>query len=68
MPTQMVTSGTSPVRLQDREPRVFQRGIVVVVQVVDPDHLVPTVEQGAAQVEPDEAGSTGDEDPHHRLS
>ncbi len=54
---------------QDREPRFLQRRVVVVVEVVETDHLVAAIEEPAGDVKADEAGRAGDEDLHgHSLA
>ena len=50
--------------LKPRQPRLLQRRIVVVVEVVDADDLVAAREQSLADVHADEAGATGDQDFH----
>jgi hypothetical protein len=44
--------------------RLFQRRVVVGVQIIEPDHLVAACEECFAQVETDESGGAGDEDFH----
>src|SRR5687768_18003997 len=47
---------------EDGEPGLLERYVVVVVYVVDADHLVATVEKSSGAVEPDESRGAGDED------
>ena len=44
-----------------REPRLFQLGIVVVVDVVEADHGLAVLQQPPRHMKPDEPGGTGDE-------
>lgn len=44
------------------EPGPFEPRVVVVVHRVDPHHPVPVGQEPAAEMEPDEAGGTGDDD------
>src|SRR5690606_37823605 len=46
------------VRLEQREPGVLQRDIVVLVQVVETDDLVAALEEPACRMEADKAGRT----------
>ncbi|MPL96396.1 hypothetical protein SDC9_42574 [bioreactor metagenome] len=46
---------------QHRLPAFLQRDVVIIRQVVEPDHPPALVEQTPAQVETDEAGRAGDE-------
>ena len=46
------------------EARPLERGVVIVIEVVDADHLVAALEQQAGDVQADEAGGTGDQDFH----
>ena len=72
-----VQVGVDEILLQDVEPvgvLALSRRVVVVVEGIDPDHLVPAGEQRLREVRSDEAGSAGDDDPHawpgssrHRL-
>jgi hypothetical protein len=47
------------------EPCLLQPGIVVVVEVVETDHLVAARQEELADVESDEPGGAGDEDAAH---
>src|SRR5690606_39838032 len=47
------------VRLEQREPRPLQRDVVVFVEVVEPDDLVPALEQTLRRMKPDDPGSSG---------
>ena len=51
---------------QQIEPRLLQRRIVVVIEVVEPDHFVAALEELAGYVIADEAGRAGHED--HRIA
>ena len=53
---------------QLREPRLLQRDVVVVVEVVEPDDFVAALQQELRGVEADEAGRAGDEKFHEGLS
>ena len=46
------------------EPRLLEADVVIVVDDVEPDHGVAPREKRARDVEADEAGVAGDEDPH----
>ena len=50
--------------LEPRQPRVLQLDVVVVVEVVEADHLVAARQQALRDVHADEAGGAGDEDFH----
>ena len=52
----------------DREPRLLEPDVVVVVEVVEADHLVAALEQDLRRVVADEAGGAGDEDFHVRAA
>jgi len=52
------------VRLQPGKARLLEGGVVVVVQVVEADHLVAAREQAQRGVHADKTGSAGDEDLH----
>src|SRR5690606_31339899 len=54
--------------LELREPRFLQRDVVVLVEVVEPDNLVPSRQELARRVKADEAGRAGDKDFHSRPS
>ena len=47
-----------------RQPRLLQRDVVVVVEVVEPDDFVAALQQQLRGVEADEAGRAGDEEFH----
>src|SRR6478672_3795874 len=47
---------------QDGEPGPFQRRIIVIVDVVEPDDFFSLAEQVAGEVKSDETGSACDED------
>ena len=49
------------VALEDGEPRVLQRDVVVLVEIVEPDDLVAALEQQLRRVKADESGRAGDE-------
>ena len=49
------------------EPRPLQRGIVIIVEIVDPDDLVAALEQGARGGRADEARSPCDQNSHGRA-
>ena len=46
---------------------LLERGVVIVVEVVDPDDLLAAFEQGAAGRRTDETRGSGDEDGHGRA-
>jgi hypothetical protein len=46
---------------ENREPRVLQRDVVVLVEIVEPDDLVASLEQVLRCVMPDEAGGAGNQ-------
>ena len=48
-------------RRQARQPVVLERRIVVIVQIVQADHLIPPREQDLADMHADEAGGAGNE-------
>ena len=48
-------------RPQAREPRFFEAHIVVVIQIVQTEHGVATIEQSPAHMRPDKSGGAGDE-------
>src|SRR5690606_12620200 len=50
------------VGLEQREARALQRGIVVLVQIVEPDDVVAPLEQALCGVKADEAGSARHQD------
>jgi hypothetical protein len=52
------------VRLQSRQAVALELHVVVVVQVVQADNLVATVEQAQGRGHADETGSAGDENLH----
>jgi len=54
--------------LQDFKAGRFQRGIVVVIQVIQSGHRVGQLEQPFGQVEVDEARGTGDEAVHGLIT
>ncbi len=57
-------------RLQAGQAGLLQRRIVVVVEIVDADHLVAAVHQVTADMAADEAGRSGYENSHsgiHRV-
>ena len=56
--------GEALVRLDALEPRELQRGVVVVVDVVDADDLVAAFEQPDRERRADEPGRAGDENLH----
>ena len=47
---------------QSRQARLFQGRVVVVVEVVDPDHPMALGQQALADMHADEAGGAGDQD------
>ena len=49
------------VTLQRREPRVLQRDVVVLVEIVEPDDFVAALEQQLRRMEADESGRARDE-------
>ena len=51
--------------LQEREARLFQRDIVIGVEIVDADHLLAAVEQPQRDVKPDKPRAAGNQ-PCHR--
>ena len=55
-------------RLQLGQPVLLQLHVIVIVQIVKADHVVPTVQQPTAQVESDESGRSGDEYLAHYVS
>ena len=44
------------------QPGIFQSGIVVVVQIIDPGNVLAPFEKAFRNVKTDEAGGSGDED------
>jgi hypothetical protein len=54
--------------LQLAETGLFEIHAVVVVEVVQTEHLIPPLQQGAGEMEPDETGRSGDEDAHAHPS
>jgi len=54
--------GESLVVAQRFQPGELQDRVVVVAEIVDPDHRLPARQQGARDVRSDEPGGTGDED------
>ena len=54
--------------LEALEPRFLQRHVVIGTEIVEPNHLMPAVEQAGRRVIPDEAGGAGDQDAHRTLS
>lgn len=54
-------------RLQLRQPRLLERRVVVVVQVVQAQHLVAPRQQQLGDVHADEASGAGEEDFHVGL-
>src|SRR4029078_11293743 len=55
-------------RLEPREPGFLQRQVVIGAEIVEPDHLVPALEQTGRRVIPNEAGGAGEQDSHRPLS
>ena len=53
--------------LQTVEPRLLQRRIVIIVEIVDPDDLVTAVEEGARRGPSDEPCSPRDQNSHKAL-
>jgi hypothetical protein len=53
-------------RRQPGQPGLLERRVVVVVEVVDADHLVAARQQALGHVHADEAGRAGDQDFHGR--
>ena len=53
--------------LQLVEPRLLQRRIVIIVEIVDPDDVVAALEQGARGRRADEPRSPGDQNSHGRA-
>ena len=49
------------------DPCLLQARVVVVVQVIEPDHFVAAFEQQFADEHADESGRAGDEDPAHEA-
>src|SRR5690606_21887783 len=49
-----------------RQPRQFEPRVVVVVEVVDPDHLVTGRQQTVRHMGTDEAGTAGHQPARHR--
>ena len=56
-----LTKRESVAPLEPLQARPLQGGIIVIVQVVDPDHLFATAKQRLADVIADEPGGAGDE-------
>src|ERR1051325_831778 len=52
---------------ENRQPRFLERDVVIVIEVVDGDDLVPAVEQPFGDVKSDEAGRAGHRDPLRRA-
>ena len=53
---------------QLRQPRLLQRDIIVVVEVVDADHGLAARQQRPTDMRADEAGGAGQEDRHSYAS
>ena len=51
-------------RLQPREPRLFERNVVIVIEIVEPDDLIGAIEQALRGCRSDETGRAGDENFH----
>src|SRR6478752_1820356 len=49
---------------EPREPRLFQRDIIIGTHIVEADHLIPAIEQPGRRMEPNEAGGAGDQNTH----
>ena len=56
--------GEIPETLEQRQPRLLQVDVVIVVEVVDADDLIAALEQGLGGVKADETGRAGDEKAH----
>ena len=65
---ELARSGSSAGCRRLREPRLLQRHVVVVVEIVEADDFVAALEQPLGDVEADEAGGAGDEEFHEGLS
>ena len=63
---QLLKREARPTR-EARQPRVLQRGIVIVVQIVDADDLVAPLQERDRNVGADEAGSTGQQNSSHDM-
>ena len=50
--------------LEPREPGLFQRHVVIGIQIVEPDDLIAPLEQANCRVVADEAGGAGEKNPH----
>ena len=50
------------------EPRLLECYVVVVVEVVDPDHIVAVQAQAPGRMKADKTGSAGDENRHEAFS
>ena len=57
-----LAEGESLVRRQPRQPRLLQRDIVIVVEIVDAEHRVAARQKRLRHLRPDKAGGAGDQD------
>jgi hypothetical protein len=55
------------VRHKQLEAVFFESGVIVVVQVVETDYIIPSGKELEGCVEPDETGAAGYQDPRHRY-
>ena len=49
------------------EARLFEARVIIIVDRIDPDHPLPSVQQGSANVESYESGCAGNDNCHSRL-
>ena len=54
--------------LKPGKARLFQRHIVIRIEVVEADHLVPAIDEAGCRVIANEAGGAGDQDSHRLAS
>ncbi|MNG27925.1 hypothetical protein D3C84_1131060 [compost metagenome] len=55
-------------RFKRLQPRLLERYVVVVVEVVDPDHFVTVQAQAPGRMKTDETGGAGDENRHEAFT
>ena len=46
------------------QPSLFQPNVIIVIEIINADHLVPTRQQGLGHMRPDEARTAGKKDFH----
>src|SRR5690606_20714044 len=59
-----VGAGSRRLALDLGDPRLLETRVVIVVETVETDHRVTTLQQPARDMEADEPGRPGDENPH----